>query len=63
MNSRAVSAPNSSTNSCGSTPLFLDLDIVTTPPDSTSLPSDLSTATLRSLFLTAVTTTSAGLKY
>ncbi len=36
MNRRAVSAPNSSTSTCGSTPLFLDLDMVTTPPDSTS---------------------------
>ena len=43
MNSRAVSAPNSSTNACGSTPLFLDFDMVTTPPDSTSLPSARST--------------------
>src|SRR6204780_4486242 len=63
MNSRAVSAPNSSTNTCGSTPLFLDLDIVTTPPDSTSLPSDFSTAMLPLPLLFAASVTSAGLKY
>ncbi|CFP65048.1 Uncharacterised protein [Bordetella pertussis] len=31
-NSRAVSAPRVSISDCGSTPLFLDLDIVPTPP-------------------------------
>src|SRR5580692_361785 len=63
MNSRAVSAPNSSTSTCGSTPLFLDLDIVTTPPDSTCRPSAFSTAILPLPLLSGVTDTSAGLKY
>ena len=61
MNMRAVSAPNSSTNTCGSTPLFFDLDMVTTPPDSTSFPSVRSTATRRCVTLSTVTVTSAGL--
>jgi hypothetical protein len=42
MNRRQVSAPYFSIIDCGSTPLFLDLDIFSVPPISTGRPSDFS---------------------
>ncbi len=60
-NRRTVSAPNLSTIVCGSTPLFLDLDIFSVPPICTGLPSDLSTAPMTRAFSSRWMSTSAGL--
>ena len=56
-------APNSPIRASGSTPLFLDFDIVTMPPDSTSRPSLRDTATRLCVAGSTVTVTSAGLNY
>ena len=65
MNKRAMSAPYSSTSSCGSTPLFFDFDIVPMPSSFDRSPSALiSTAPMRSHLLhQTCTSMSAGLKY
>ena len=47
MNMRAVSAPNCSTSAVGSTPLFLDFDIVPSPSHSTGRLSVSRMAPLR----------------
>ncbi|MNC51894.1 hypothetical protein D3C75_1012100 [compost metagenome] len=44
VNRRAVSAPNRLMISLGSTTLFFDLDIFSTPPRHTGMPSSIAVA-------------------
>ena len=47
MKNRAMSAPYSSISACGSTPLFLDFDMVPMPPRFDGLAISRSTAPVR----------------
>src|SRR5690606_6410531 len=62
-NRRAVSAPMESMSDCGSTPLFLDLDMVPMPPYCTAEPSARSLAPVMAPLLSYWFSTSSGQKY
>ncbi|MNM85288.1 hypothetical protein D3C81_974000 [compost metagenome] len=60
-NRRTVSAPYLATIACGSTPLFLDLDIFSVPPITTGWPSLRSVAPTMRPRSSRTASTSAGL--
>ncbi|MNP33197.1 hypothetical protein D3C76_1264200 [compost metagenome] len=60
VNKRAVSAPNLSMMSFGSTTLFFDFDIFSTPPMMTGKPSSSAVAFTGRLFSSHSTVTCAG---